>query len=81
MANRFVIHADSGRLFRLEIHSDGWAWFVFDDGRFESYELPMDIVHGSSRLKEPKVGATLMATFPGENRIAQGKILEVYKRA
>ncbi len=81
MAKRYVIHADTGRLFRLETHSDGWVWAVFDDGKFESYELPMDIVHGSSRLTEPKVGATLMATFPGENRIAQGKILEVYRKA
>lgn len=79
MAKRYVIFADSGRLFRLETGSSEWSWSVFDAGRFESYELPMEVVYGSSRLKEPKVGATLMATFPGENKLSQGKILEVYK--
>ncbi|MBI4149768.1 hypothetical protein HY488_00015 [Candidatus Woesearchaeota archaeon] len=79
MAKQYIVFADSGRLFKLEQHSSEWEWSVFDDGKFELYELQMDVMHGNSRLKEPKVGANLVATFPGENRLSQGRILEVYK--
>ena len=65
----------------MEENSVGGEWFVFDDGRFEPYELPMDIVYGKSRVTTPRSGAQLVATFPGENKISQGRILEVYRKA
>ncbi len=80
MGKAYLIVADSGRLFRLHDHGSSWEWFVFDDGKFESYELQMDVMQGNSRLQAPKAGAHLMATFPGENKITQGRIVEVYKK-
>jgi len=81
MGKTYIVVADSGRLFRLAQDSREWEWEVFDDGAFEPYELQMDIVYGNARLNAPKVGAQLIATFPGENRMSQGRIVEVFKRA
>ena len=81
MGKGYLIVADSGRLFRLEEHGKTWDWSVFDDGKFEPYELQMDVMQGSSHLQAPREGAHLIATFPGENRISQGRILEVYRKA
>ena len=78
MSKFYLIVADTGRIFRLD--ADTMLWTVFDDGTFEPYELPMDMVSAKSRISVPKQGALLIATFPGENRISQGKIVEVYKR-
>ncbi len=77
MGKRYIIYADSGRLFRMDDGSG--EWMVYDDGHFEPYELPMEMIYGRTRITSPKTGATLVATFPGENKLAQGKILEVYR--
>ena len=81
MGKGYLIVADTGRLFRIEERSSSWEWSVFDDGKFEPYELPMDIMHGGSRLHAPRSGAQLMATFPGDHKLSQGRILEVYRKA